>query len=279
MGVDAHELDDPPGIEGGKAPHRFGCRTGGQPETEFRIVLAGLDELVGVDLDPGGDPGQHLGTARGRGHQALEPVDLVERVDDDAAHAHLEGGGELGIGLVAPVQDQPIGRHPGGQGDMELATGRHVEAHPLFVGEPGHGHTQERFGGVRHTVPPRLDSLAAHGPEMCLVVDEQRRAELLGQAGQVDTADAQAAGRVDLGCHREQAAGDRTGGICDRGIRGNRTGPIDARRRFGGHIASGADTPSSPRPMDNPIRVPSTSHRRAWANPGSTSSARIGQSW
>ena len=31
--------------------------------------------------------------------------------------------------------------------------------------------------------------------------------------------------------------------------------------------------------MASPMRDASTSHRRAWASAGSTSSARIGQSW
>ena len=273
--MDAHELDDPGGVQRGKTVDRTSGRSRGEAEAELRVLLTGSDEFVGVDLDAGGDPGQHAGppphgrfgvlgaaVERGRvGDQALDPVDLVEGVDHDTAHPDRQGRGQLLGRLVVAVQDQPLGRYTGGQGYVEFAPRGHIEAHALLVDEPRHGHAQERLGGVGHPVAPGRDRLAAGGTQMRLVVDEQWRAVGLGQLPDVAAADGQPSVSADGRSRRQEVEVHRTGG--------------DRHR----HIASGADTPRRPRPMASPTRAPSTSQRRAWASDGSTSSARIGQSW
>ena len=273
--MDPDELDDPPGVEIRKPGH--GCDGGArrQPESELGVVLAGAHELVGVDLDAGCDAGQDLGTDRRRdsglrvGEQVLDPVDLVERVDHDTTDTRLQCRGQLDLRLVVPVQDQPGRRDAGRHGHVQLPPGRHVEAHALLVGQPGHGQAQECLGGVSHAVAPGLDRLSAAGPEVGLVVDEQWGADLPGQVDEIDAADGQPTRWTDRCGHGQQAGCDGVGRAPPRGDRG--IGLI-------GHSASGADTPRRPRPIDSPIRVPSTSHRRAWARSGSTPSARIGQS-
>ena len=45
--------------------------------------------------------------------QPAEPGDLVERVDHDPAHPDLERAGQLGLGLVVPVQHEPRRGHAG----------------------------------------------------------------------------------------------------------------------------------------------------------------------
>ena len=62
--------------------------------------------------------------------QSLEPLDLVEGVDDDPADADRQRRGQLVVGLVVAVQHQPVGRDPGGQGHVQLAAGRDVQAIP-----------------------------------------------------------------------------------------------------------------------------------------------------
>ena len=106
-----------------------------EAEAELGVVLAGAHVLVGVGLDPGGDPHQDLRRALGRRGQALQAVDLVEGVDDDAADTDVQGPLQLGVGLVVAVQHQPLGGHAGDEGDVELAAGGHVEVHPLLVGQ------------------------------------------------------------------------------------------------------------------------------------------------
>ena len=275
VGVDPHELHDPCGIEVGQSGHGPGRRPRRQSEAELRVLLAGPHELVGVDLHargdarqhPGARPGDRLGVLRTPlepgwvGHQPLEAVDLVEGVHDDAADPDGQGRRQFLGRLVVAVQDEPVGRHAGREGHMELATGGDIEAHALFMGQLRHGDAQERLGGVGDPVAPGGHGLPTGGAQVGLVVDEQRRALVLGQFDQVAAADAEVTVGADAGRGREEVDVDRTG------------------RDGHGHIASGACTPRSPSPMASPIREASTSHSRAWARAGSTSSARIGQSW
>src|SRR5207244_4035615 len=87
--------------------------------------------------------------------------------------------------------------------------------------------------------------LAAAGAQVPLVVDEQGRAELLGQLDQVAAAD------------REPVA------VADR----RRVGQQPARERSGHrYIRSGAWTPRRPRPTARPTLAASTSHSRTAAS-------------
>ena len=66
------------------------------------------------------------------------------------------------------------------QSDMQLPSRRDVEMHAFLMGELSHGGTEERLRRVGHPVTEGGDRLTAPLPEMCLVVDEQRSAVLLG---------------------------------------------------------------------------------------------------
>ena len=148
---------------------------------------------------PGRDPEQHLGHEPVVGVERGEAVELVEAVDDDPADAGRAGRPQLVGRLVVAVEHEPVGGHAGGERDVELAAGGHVEVHALLVGEAGHGQAQERLGGVGDAVAEGGDRLAAAGPQVGLVVDEQRRAEALGQVEQVAAADRQPAVGADRG--------------------------------------------------------------------------------
>ena len=127
--------------------------------------------------------------------------------------------------------------HPGGQGDVQLAAGGHVEQHALLVGQAGHGQAQERLGRVDGAVgAERGDRLAAAGPQVGLVVDEQRRAVLGGQrrAGRHPPIAQPPVGPPPRRCRAAAAAAPAPSVVA--------IGPVTA------HIRSGASMPSRPRP-------------------------------
>ena len=177
----AHELDGGQELERG---NRLGRRTRCDGETELGVFATGADELVRMGLDAGGDAdedGRPVRTTRRRIEQATQAGDLVEGVDHNASHSILEGGGQLLLRLVVAVEDQLVGGHAGGEGDVQLAPGRHIEVHALFIGQPGHGAAEERLSGVGDSLPPGRDGGPAGLTQVVLVVDEQRCAELGSQ--------------------------------------------------------------------------------------------------
>ena len=201
VGVDADQLD---GV--GRAGPLDGPAgvTGGQAEPELRVVLAGHHVLVGVGLDARRHAQQHLRHDAVLAVQAFQAVELVERVDDDAPDAGPPSGAQLVVGLVVAVQHDALAGHVGGQRDRQLTRRRDVEVHALLVREPGHRPAQERLGRVGHAVPERGDRLPAARPQVRLVVDEERRAVLVGQRVQVAPPDQQLPVRPDLGRVRQQ---------------------------------------------------------------------------
>ena len=73
--------------------------------------------------------------ARSRAAIVGQPLDLVERVDDDPADAGLDRAAQLGDGLVVAVEADPGRVEAGAQRDGQLAAGADVEAEPL-LGDP-----------------------------------------------------------------------------------------------------------------------------------------------
>jgi hypothetical protein len=233
--------------------HRRGARrpvegrlggAGVDAEAELRVVLSGLDVLVGVGLDAGGEADEHLGRGDPFAHEGLDAVHLVERVDDDAPDALGQGAAQLVGGLVVAVQHEPVGGHARGAGDVVLPRRGHVEVHALLVDQAGHGGAEEGLGGVVDAGTEGGHRLAGAGAQVGLVVDEEGGAELGGQRERVAAADVQPTGCVDGGRVGQEVGGQR------------------------GHIDSGAVTPSRSRPMARPISAASTSHRRAWVRSG-----------
>ena len=68
-------------------------QAGRHREAELGVVLAGGHELVGVGLHSRGNPQQDLRPGPGPGGQVVEAVQFVKRVDDDPAHALIQGHG------------------------------------------------------------------------------------------------------------------------------------------------------------------------------------------
>ena len=135
-----------------------------------------------------------FGDRQALGVERVEPVELVEAVDDDVADALAQRHPQLVDALVVAVHRQRVGRDAGAQRDEHLAAAGDVEQHPLLVREARHRHAQERLGRVdRVLMAERVDRLAAAVAEVLLVVDEQRRAVLGGELGDGEAADRQPA--------------------------------------------------------------------------------------
>ena len=127
------------------------------------------------------------------GRQALQTMQLVERIHHDPADARLERHGQLDRRLVVAVQHQALRRNSGLECYPQLAAGGNVEVHALPVGQAGHGFAEKRLGGVGDPVAERCHRLPTASPEMLFVVNEQRGAELSGQPQGVAPPDRQAA--------------------------------------------------------------------------------------
>ena len=152
------------------------------------------------------------GRADGRLGQVGEPRDLLERVHHDMTDARLQRAGQLHEKLVAAVQGDHRGGHPGLERYLEFAAGAHVHAEALLAGPAQHPPAAERLGGVedRRAFAERLPELTAALPEVRLIADEQRGAELRGEIPHVHATEGEhAAGpacgaRPDLRLQRVQ---------------------------------------------------------------------------
>ena len=241
--------------------HGGGARdVAGQGEAELGILGTGLDELVGVRLDAGRDPHEHRRPPVGLhapASNAFEPVELVEAVDDDASDARIETGRELVVGLVVSVEDDARRGEARVHRDVELTASRDVEAQSFLCNEMGYGRAQERFAGVGDVAGTEVvHVLATPPPELVLVVDEQRRTELLRQRLEIR--------REQL--PRYQAAVERVA------VHG--TSRWASRSSSSCSIASGAWTPRMPSASARPMRQASHSHRRAWVSASSSEMTR-----
>jgi hypothetical protein len=159
---------------------------------------------VGVRLDADRDPHEHRLHDPVVAGDAVEPGDLVERVE----HHRADPGGhrlvQLGGRFVVAVQGDSLRRELGTQRDGQLATAAHVEREPFLGHPPGDLHGQERLGRVVHErrVAERRRVLGAAGPEVGLVHHEQGRAVLGRQLADVHPGEAHDAVGAALGAPR-----------------------------------------------------------------------------
>ena len=178
----------------------------GQAEAELLVLVTGGDELVGVRLDADGHPHHDRGHDAELGRDGGDPVDLVERVDDDPPHPVGQRLADLGGGLVVAVEADPLRREAGALRDRQLATRAHVEVQAL-VGDPArHGRAEERLArvvdvGTGQPVEGRTEPVAelpCARTEVVFIQDVRSSAVLLGQGEHVDAADGQPAGLVTV---------------------------------------------------------------------------------
>ena len=156
----------------------------GQPEPELGVVLAGADELVGVGLDAGRDAEQDPGHGQAVGRPGPRAVELVEasrRRCDRTPVGQGRGAARRGD-LLLPWSTSRSAGTPAAQGHVILAARGDVEvaSPPRARGGPWPGTGRPWWRSSTPGTEGR-DRLAAAGPQVGLVVDEQRRAELGGQ--------------------------------------------------------------------------------------------------
>ncbi len=182
------------------------------PVWTYSWVCTSIPGVIRASTLGRGAPDRSPGPAAGTGlrfldEQPLEAVDLVERVHHDAADTEGDGGGQFLVRLVVAMEHEAVGRHagrPGRRGALRPSTRRGTSP-PR--GQSGHGRAEEGLGGIGHPVAPGLDRLAAVGPEVGLVVDEQRGAVLLGQVDHVDPTDPEPTGRRPISAVRGSSPG------------------------------------------------------------------------
>ena len=250
-------------------PHRVHRRAAGQRQTELLVLVRGGDELVGVGLDADGDANQNVLHDAGGTGDRVESLDLGHRVEHDVTDAGLDGHGQLVDGLVVAVQRDSLGREAGVQRDGELAAAADVERQALFVDPARDLGAQERLCGVADVLAAaeRRGDVAAAGPEVVLVDDEQRGAVLGGELGDGHAGDrdlavvaANGVARPHVRCEREHVG---------RGLRPGRGAAVVDLLGVAGtggmsdHMRSGAVTPRISRPLAITWRVAWHSASRA----------------
>ena len=175
---------------------------GGQGQAELLVLVGGRDVLVASRVDAGLQA-HHDGRDDAEiSGDALDLADLVHRVDEDAVDAGLKSEADLCIRLVVAVQADARGIHACAQGEGQLAERRGVDPQTLGRNQARDVGAQERFAGVEgvaavHSVA--IPELLGHRrcphagapPHGLDVEHEGRRAEVGGDAGQVDASHAQ----------------------------------------------------------------------------------------
>ena len=162
------------------------------------------------------------------GVEPVEPVQLVEAVDHDAADAHLAGPGQLGLALVVAVEDEPPGSTPAARATCSSPAGGDVEVEALLVDQAGHGQAQEGLRRRRRRRGRRCPAPAARA-EVVLVVDEQG-AELGGQVAGGAAGDGEPAVVADLAALGSRCQGSGRSSSASHGLRGGHAEQVEADR-------------------------------------------------
>ena len=182
--------------------HGLARLAGGQGQAELLVLVGGRDVLVAARVNAGlqaHHDGRNDAEVSGN---ALDLVDLVHRVDEDAVDTGLEGEADLRVRLVVAVQADAIGVHAGAQGQAQLAERGGVDTQALGRDEARDVGAQEGLASIEGVaavhavaVPELLGhrrsphaGAAAHGLD---VKHEGGRTEVGGDAGQVDASHAQ----------------------------------------------------------------------------------------
>ena len=145
-----------------------------------------------------------------RGHDALEPVDVVEVVHHDQADAVLDGQLEFLVALGVAVQDELARIGARLERGQDLAAARDVEVQALLDHDPLNGRARERLRRERHvaarpSAAERGEVVAGALPQSVLGHDDGRGAELLGHFVEAAPPDGQGAVAVEARSWREEA--------------------------------------------------------------------------
>ena len=175
---------------------------GRQGQAELLVLVGGRNVFVAACVDTGLEA-HHDGRDDAEvSGDALDLVDLIHRVDEDAMNASLESEANLRVRLVVAVQADARGVHAGAQGQAQLAERGGVYIQALGRDQARDVGAQEGLAGVEgvsaahavavpeflgHRARPHAGT-AAHGLD---VEHEGGRAEVGGDTGQIDASHAQ----------------------------------------------------------------------------------------
>ena len=121
-----------------------------QPETELRVDLTGLDERVGVRLDPRGHTKKDLLGGPALFQQLGQERQLLEAVHHHEAHSAIQRQRQLLAGLVVPVEEDAVRGEPCLQGDVVLAPRRDVDRQTFLADKLIHCQGGQRLAGIDH---------------------------------------------------------------------------------------------------------------------------------
>ena len=234
------------------------------PKPNFESSVPGLDELVRVRFDAGRDAHLH---ARRRATVRRE---------------HARGGRARRTSRRRCGRRRPRARARSSSSDLLLPwntmrsvgnrrAARRCSSPPVATSRSRPSSATSRAIAVHRNAllayaapAPKPARYSRHrAPELVLVVDVQRRAELVGELGEVDAADGDAPVGVDRRGPRQQRQ-------VERRVVTLRVRRSSSRRA----ISSGACTPRSASALASPIRHASVSHSRAWVSSASSVSTR-----
>ena len=238
----------------------------GDREAELLVLVRGGDVLVRVRLDAGGDPHHHAARPSPASSAiSRQPLDLLERVDDDPPDAGLDRAPQLGDRLVVAVEADPGRVETGAQRDGQLAARADVEAEAL-LGDPARD--RRCRGSLAGVVDVDAGEGVAERPGPA-AGSRPRRGRTPGcrarRPGRRPAA-RRRPGHRRRPCGRWPTTAAGTSALASSGARsqaGPRSAPARVRAAcFVGsspHIRSGAQTPSRSRPLANTVRVAATS--------------------
>ncbi len=163
-------------------------------------------------FDPWDDPDQAALPVSVR-HDAFQPVDVVEVVDDHQSEAVLDRQLELLVGLGIAVQDEPVRIGARLDGGEDLAAARHIEMQALFDHHPLNRGAWERLRRERQiaagpAAAERVEIASRPVSERVLVDDDGRSTELVGDVVEPAPAHHEGAVSIGLDARREQVQAD-----------------------------------------------------------------------
>ncbi len=163
--------------------------------------MTGRLRRMGGRLDAGDDPHQ-AGLPMSLRHDAFQPVDVVEVVDDDEAEPVFDRELELFVGLGVAVQDQLVGIGARLDRGEDLASARDVEMQTFVDHHPLNRRARERLRrerdiGARPPTAERVQVLPGPVSQCVLGDHDGRGAELGGDV--VEPAPADDKGAVAVG--------------------------------------------------------------------------------
>ena len=168
---------------------------GGQGQAELLVLVGGRDVLVAARVDAGLQAHHDGRNHAESGGDALDLVDLVHRVDEDAVNTGLQGEADLRVRLVVAVQTDPRRIHPGAQCEGQLAERGSVDAQPLGRDEARDVGAQERLAGVEGVA-------AVHAVAVPELLGHRRSPHAGAPAHGLDVE--HEGGRATIGGHRRQ---------------------------------------------------------------------------